>query len=81
MKLAYNNLIRKKEIQTEIVELNLQSKSITEQVENLRKSLKGISEEDKKVIQTKQLYENEKTYIQESKNEINLFKNKFEEIQ
>ena len=81
IKLAYNNLIRKKEIQTEIVELNLQSKSITEQVENLRKSLKGISEEDKKVIQTKQLYENEKTYIQESKNEINLFKNKFEEIQ
>ncbi|MEQ8422164.1 MAG: hypothetical protein RIB64_19310 [Arenibacter algicola] len=81
IKLAYNNLIRKKEIQTELVELNLQSKSITEQVENLRKSLKGISEDDKKVIQTKQLYENEKTYIQESKNEINLFKNKFEEIQ
>jgi chromosome segregation protein len=81
IKLAYNNLIRKKEIQTEIVELNLQSKSITEQVENLRKSLKGISEDDKKVIQTKQLYENEKTYIRESKNEIDLFKTKFEEIQ
>ncbi|HEA19808.1 MAG TPA: hypothetical protein ENH87_02690 [Pricia antarctica] len=79
-KLAYNNLIRKKEIQSEIDELNLQSKSITEQVESLRKALKGITEEDKKVIQTKQLYENEKTYIQESKNELNLFKDKFQEI-
>lgn len=80
VKSTYNNLVRKKEIQGEVEELQLQHKSVKEQVQNLRESLKGISDEDKKVIASKQLYENEKTFIQESQNEFNLFKEKTQEL-
>ncbi len=41
-------LFVKKEILNEIEELRLQHKSVSEQVQNLRKSLKGLTEEDKK---------------------------------
>lgn len=80
LKGAYGNLVRKKEILNEIEELRLQHKSVSEQVQNLRKSLKGLTEEDKKVIENKELIENEQTHIQESTNEIELFKNKFQSI-
>lgn len=80
VKSTYNNLVRKKEIQGEVEELQLQHKSVKEQVQNLRESLKGISDEDKKVIASKQLYENEQTFIQESQNEFNLFKEKAQEL-
>ncbi|HET8860834.1 TrlF family AAA-like ATPase [Marivirga sp.] len=80
LKNAYGNLVRKKEIQSEIEELKLQHKSVGEQVQNLRKSLKGLTEEDKKIIENKELFENEQTFIQESNNEISLFKEKFEAL-
>src|SRR5690606_34069059 len=77
LKNAYSNLVRKKEIQSEIEELRLQHKSVSEQVQNLRKSLKGLTDEDRIVISNKELFENEQTFIQESNNEIDLFKQKF----
>ncbi|MGC9352753.1 MAG: TrlF family AAA-like ATPase [Mariniphaga sp.] len=80
LKNAYGNLVRKKEIQSEIDELKLQHKSIGEQVQNLRKSLKGLTSDDKKIIENKELFENEQTFIQESNNEIELFKQKFETL-
>ncbi len=80
LKNAYGNLVRKKEIQSEIDELKLQHKSVGEQVQNLRKSLKGLTDDDKKIIETKELFENEQTFIQESNNEIDLFKQKFETL-
>lgn len=80
LKNAYGNLVRKKEIQSEIEELRLQHKSVNEQVQNLRKSLKGLTDEDKKIIENKELFENEQTFIQESNNEIDLFKQKFESL-
>ncbi|HLR49877.1 MAG TPA: AAA family ATPase [Candidatus Sphingobacterium stercoripullorum] len=80
LKNAYGNLVRKKEIQSEIDELKLQQKSVGEQVQNLRKTLKGLTEEDKKIIENKELFENEQTFIQESNNEIKLFKEKFEAL-
>lgn len=80
LKNAYSNLVRKKEIQSEIEELRLQHKSVSEQVQNLRKSLKGLTDEDRIVISNKELFENEQTYIQESNNEIDLFKQKFEAL-
>jgi len=81
LKNAYGNLVRKKEIQSEIDELKLQHKSVSEQVQNLRKSLKGLSDDDKKIIENKELFENEQTFIQESNNEIDLFKQKFETLE
>ena len=80
LKNAYSSLVRKIEIQNEVEELKLQSKSVNEQVQNLRNSLKGLTEEDKKVIENKELFENEQTFIQESNNEIELFKDKFTSI-
>lgn len=80
LKNAYSNLVRKKEIQSEIEELRLQHKSVSEQVQNLRKSLKGLTDEDRIVISNKELFENEQTFIQESNNEIDLFKQKFEAL-
>lgn len=77
---AYGNLVRKKEIQSEIEELKLQQKSVSEQVQNLRNSLKGLTDEDKIIIGNKELFENEQTFIQESNNEIDLFKQKFEAL-
>jgi len=80
LKNAYGNLVRKKEIQSEIDELKLQHKSVGEQVQNLRKSLKGLTDDDKIIIENKELFENEQTFIQESNNEIDLFKQKFETL-
>jgi chromosome segregation protein len=80
LKNAYSNLVRKKEIQSEIEELKLQHKSVNEQVQNLRKSLKGLSEKDKQIIENKEFFENEQTLIKESQNEIDLFKQKFESL-
>lgn len=80
LKNAYGNLVRKKEIQSEIDELKLQHRSVGEQVQNLRKSLKGLTDDDKKIIENKELFENEQTFIQESNNEIELFKQKFETL-
>lgn len=80
LKNAYSNLVRKKEILSEIEELRLQHKSVGEQVQNLRKSLKGLTDDDKKIIENKELFENEQTFIQESNNEIDLFKEKFEAL-
>lgn len=80
LKNAYSNLVRKIEIQSEVEELKLQSKSVNEQVQNLRNSLKGLTEDDRKIIENKELFENEQTFIQESNNEIELFKDKFTSI-
>ena len=80
LKNAYSNLIRKIEIQNEVEELKLQSKSVSEQVQNLRNSLKGLTDDDRKIIENKELFENEQTFIQESNNEIELFKDKFTSI-
>ncbi len=80
LKNAYSNLVRKREIQLEIEELKLHQKSVGEQVNNRRESLKGLSNEDKKIIENKELLENEQTFIQESNNEIEIFKEKFESL-
>jgi type III restriction enzyme len=80
IRISYSNYIRKIELQREIDELQLQQKSISEQVNTLRSNLKGISDEDKIIIEQKQLYENEQTYIQESTNDFQIFKNKINEI-
>jgi chromosome segregation protein len=80
IRISYSNYIRKKELQREIDELQLQQKSISEQVTTLRSNLKGISDEDKIIIEQKQLFENEQTYIQESINDFQIFKNKVNEL-
>lgn len=80
LKNSYNQLIRKKEIEHEIYNLNLESQSVNTQVENIRKSLKGISDADQETINKKSKYEIEQTIINNSRNELSVVENKVDEL-
>ena len=80
LKSSYNQLIRKKEIEHEIYNFNLESKSVNTQVDNIRKSLKGMSDADKETINKKSKYEIEQTIINNSRNELNVVENKADEL-
>ncbi len=73
---SYNQLIREKEIEQEIENFNLESQSLNNQAENIRKSLKGISAKDQAIINKKPKFEKEETTISNSKNELVVFENK-----
>lgn len=60
---SYNSCIRKKQILNEIAEIKLEAKSLNNQAEAIRKSLKGMTEEDKNVINKKQKYDKEQNII------------------
>jgi type III restriction enzyme len=69
-RLAYSNLIRMKEIETEVDKNAVEIASLTEQLTGLRKGLKGLSEEDQKTIDQKAKYDNEEALIENLKNEL-----------
>lgn len=79
-KKVYSNYIRKKEIQYEIDQFNIEIKSLNNQAENLRKSLTGISEEDQIIIAKKQKYELEQNIINKSKMELSNTSNRISEF-
>jgi len=70
IKNAYNQLIRKKEIEKDIAKYNLEISSLNVQVSKLRKELRGVSEEDKKTISNKPKIENEESFIEITKDEF-----------
>lgn len=80
LKNSYNQLIRKKEIEQEIENFNLESQSLNNQAENIRKSLKGISTVDQETINKKPKFEKEETIISNSRNELTVFENKADEL-
>lgn len=80
LKSSYNQLIRKKEIEHEIYNFNLESQSVNTQVDNIRKSLKGISDADQETINKKSKYEIEQTIINNSRNELSVVENKVDEL-
>jgi len=80
LKSSYNQLIRKKEIEQEIYNFNLESQSVNTQVDNIRKSLKGISDADKETINKKSKYEIEQTIINNSINDLSVVENKADEL-
>lgn len=80
LKNSYNQLIRKKEIEQEIENFNLESQSLNNQAENIRKSLKGVSTADQEIINKKPKFEKEETIISNSKNELTVFENKADEL-
>jgi type III restriction enzyme len=77
---SYNNLVRKKEIQNEIDQFNLEIKSLNNQVENLRRSLTGISEDDQLVISKKQRFDREQNLINKTRSEITVISNRISEL-
>ncbi|MCM4156901.1 TrlF family AAA-like ATPase [Gramella sp. AN32] len=80
LKNSYNQLIRKKEIQQEIDNFNLESNSLNNQADNIRKSLRGVSETDQQTINKKSKFEIEDSIISNSKNELQIFENKADEL-
>src|SRR3989344_2453159 len=70
MRSAYGDLIRMKEIETEVDKNNVEIVSSTEQLGKLRKSLKGLSKEDQKTIDQKAKYDNEEAIIEGLKNQL-----------
>ncbi len=70
MRAAYGDLIRMKEIKAEVDKNNIEIASSTEQLGKLRKSLKGLSEEDQKIIDQKAKYDDEEAIIESLKNEL-----------
>lgn len=81
IKSSYNNFVRKKEIQNEIDQFNLEIKSLNNQVENLRKRLSGISDEDQQIISKKQKFDTEQNLISKSQIEITSIVNKINELE
>jgi len=80
IKSSYEQFIRKKEIEKEIDNINLELNSIKIQIENLRKSLKGISENDQKTLAQKSKYGIEKIIIDNSIKELSIFQKKADEL-
>jgi len=53
LKSSYNQFIRKKEIEGEVEDFSLESKSLNNQAYGIRKLIKGISKEDQEIISKK----------------------------
>ncbi|MCH8329818.1 MAG: hypothetical protein IH946_00285, partial [Bacteroidetes bacterium] len=76
----YNELVRKKEIQLEIDNYNLESESLNNRVKNLRDSLSGISDEDQKIINKKPKYDSEQIIIDNIGAELSVLEKKADEL-
>ncbi len=70
IRLAYSQLIRKKEIESEINKYKIEATSLTKQIKGLRAGLVGLSEEDQDTINQKTKYGNEEAVVARLKNEI-----------
>lgn len=70
LRIAYGNLIRKREIEAEVNKYNVEIASLTEQLKGLRDSLKGLSKTDQAIIDQKAKYDNEETIIENLQNEL-----------
>lgn len=67
---AYGDFIRMNEIEAEINKNNVEIASLNEQLEKLRKGLKGLSEDDQKIINQKTKYDSEEAIIEGLENKL-----------
>ncbi len=77
---TYNDFVRKREVQNEIDQFNLEIKSLNDQVESLRKTLSGITEEHQAIISKKQKYLLESSLINKSQQEFITVRNSIDEL-
>jgi chromosome segregation protein len=74
LRVTYANLIRLRELQTEVDRNAVEIASLTEQLGVLRKGLKGLSEEDQKTIDAKARYDDEEALIERLQNRLDILK-------
>lgn len=77
---SYVQLIRKKELEQEIENNNLETKSLTSQVESLRSGLSGMEEGDQAIISKKPKYDTEQNIVLTAKAEMGVFEEKADEL-
>lgn len=70
IRIVYGNLIRKKEIEEEQAKHEVEITSSSQQLESLRKTLKGLSETEQETIKQKTQYDAEGAVIEGLKNEL-----------
>jgi chromosome segregation protein len=70
IRVAYNKVIRRKELETEIAKYDLEIQSLSEQVAKLRKNLKGLSEVDQDIIKQKAPHDDEEQILEGLKNQL-----------
>ncbi|MDO8513384.1 MAG: AAA family ATPase [bacterium] len=63
LRIAYGNLVRKREIETEVSKYNIEASSLVEQLKGLRDGLKGLSKDEQAIINRKIKYDNEESII------------------
>jgi len=80
IKHLYGQFIRKKEIEQEIERFQLEQNSIKIQIDNLRKSLKGLSDNDQEILSKSPKFAVEKTIIDNTLHELNIFEKKVDEL-
>lgn len=80
LKNSYIQFIRQKEIEHEIENFSLESKSLNTQIDSIRSSLKGVSALDQEVINKKSKFELEETIINNSINELSVFEKQTDDI-
>lgn len=68
--MSYGNLIRKREVEAEIAKYSVETTSLGNQIETLRKALKGLSDADQEIIKQKTQYDNEEVIVDGLKNEL-----------
>lgn len=80
IKSTYNQLNRKKEIETEIDKYSLEISSLSSQIKSLRSNLKGVSAEDQEIINQKPIYEIERDIIDNAVSDLNFILDKVDEL-
>jgi chromosome segregation protein len=76
----YTKFTTKKEVEKEISNLNVEAESLRFQVSNYRNSIKGLSGEDKLILDQKNAYDTEEIIILNLKRELEHFQSKATEL-
>ena len=80
MRSSYGDLIRMSDIKIEVDKNNVEIASLNEQLDKLRKGLKGLSEEDQKTINQKAKYDEEEAIIGNLQNDLSTAKESIESL-
>ena len=71
---AFDRVIRYRALQAEIAAHDIERRSLNEQIEKLRSTLKGLSAEDSKIIARQSVYEAEQRTVQSLERDVNAAK-------
>ena len=80
LSISYSDYLRQSQLNREIGQFKLETRSLTSQVAKLRASLSGISQEDQSTIAKKQLYDNERNRLDSIQTELVTISNRVTEL-